>query len=377
MSILTRISSAAAIGCLLVSSLATAGCGDDNSPKSIPLSELSAANGAAFCKQAVACTLPDPDGAIFAVIAKASPDSCADAFAKNAPGDVAAWVADGKVKYDAAKAAECLNQLATFCLAAGPGPDACEATLTGLVAAGGSCDDDVFCAGDARCDMDSVDGDCPGVCKTLVAIGESCESWDDCSSAAGSAQCDFTTKKCVASTPATKETAAVGEPCGWFGTSEGTREVTCTNGLVCIYDEVESVCTAVLAKGADCSRDGVCELGTVCSQNEAGARCDSISVASKAGDACNENDRSKPIVVCNVFMRLACGDDGKCAAVTGAAGSRCDDFILPCNAGLFCDDGETSACVAVKADAAACDDDEECSSGYCGSGDTCAALVCE
>jgi hypothetical protein len=101
--------------------------------------------------------------------------------------DLSQLIADveaGLVEYDGAQARECLNDFnITDCnLFEGiEESDACDATFSGSVAAGGSCFSDEVCAGDAECDGNDGESCTAGVCvaaEQLASVGQSCATVD-------------------------------------------------------------------------------------------------------------------------------------------------------------------------------------------------------
>ncbi|RMG20502.1 MAG: hypothetical protein D6729_02655, partial [Deltaproteobacteria bacterium] len=107
----------------------------------------------------------------------------------------------GTLQYDGKKMRECLDALAAggcTVFADGTTPAACDEALQGTVDAGGACNVNEECAGDAYCDTNSA---CPGTCVAYVAEGGDCSS-DSCKPGL-----DCVNNTCVAK-------AKVGEACG-------------------------------------------------------------------------------------------------------------------------------------------------------------------
>ncbi len=357
-------------------SLAGAACGDDGGSAEVPLSEVNAAYAAAFCAQLVACATPgSPDASALREMARTEMDGCIARAESLVPLDIAARVAAGRVTYDGRLARECFDAVAMTCGDGIPSIAACEGTVVGLVAVGGTCSDEVECAGDAFCDRGDGDWRCDGACAPKRARGEACEASSECSDAEGPSRCDFSSNTCVP-TP-TPATALPGEACGTRQSSGGPQAVGCGNGYVCALDDTagERRCVAIVAEGGSCDGPAACDAGLLCQDLGDGPKCHPFLVTQVEGGPCNETDEDEQALACNVFKGLACGESAMCVRATGGQGSPCRDGLLPCSSGFWC--GDEDICLPTVADGEACDSDEACVSRWCGPDDTCGALVCE
>ncbi|GMV13270.1 MAG: hypothetical protein AMXMBFR56_14940 [Polyangiaceae bacterium] len=216
---------------------------------------------------------------------------------KNAEiGQLAAAVASGKVKYDGAMAAKCLEDIAARSCAelANRLSDNCDAAAEGSAAVGEDCSYDLDCKGTAFC---KLDGACPGKCTERLAAGGACKQDDDCQDGL---VCGDATQACV-------KPGAVGEPCG------GGVQPECGPTLFCVGDD-----------------DAAKQAGTCKALTEV--------FAGKAGDTCAFQDGT----LC--ATDLSCVHDapppasGKCAARVGS-GAACKRLAVPsmCPIGEYCD----------------------------------------
>lgn len=252
---------------------------------------------AAVCTQSVSCAVA-PDVA-----------TCESSYG-NDPLTITtrAAVASGKIRFDAAKASNCLRymdrayaetpcSITAFATADKAGMDDCDTVLTGTVADGGSCfvsfecvsgtcqPADPLCYAGAQC--------CPGTCVPMAAptpLG------GDCSVASPGPNCVKGTA-CVAPLTATLGTCqvpstVVGTPCDSsaacalplfcamevaINPKAGTCQPPLATGAVCPPDvyipcddwraychPATSVCALAAALGAPCDADNACQSDAAC-----------------------------------------------------------------------------------------------------------------
>ena len=257
---------------------------------------------------------------------------------------LAAAAATGSVDFDSAKAATCLDELATVTCAdvyarltteSWWPAESCAEVVSGTTGDGDPCALGVECKAGHTC----LYGDtCPGTCAALAGPDEAC----------GPDQlCDFEQAVCLAGTckalPAT-----VGAAC---------ESGLCRYPLVCSTET--DTCAAPALDGQPCGANGgVCYPGLVCfraNETEVGT----CREAGEVGDPCFDQTQCDPLSKDGV---LVC-QGGVCQVAPGA-GEPCFDFR--------CDDAscDTSAlpptCKALPAAG------EPCASGVlCGKGLTC------
>ncbi|TNF28204.1 MAG: hypothetical protein EP329_18290 [Deltaproteobacteria bacterium] len=380
----SRISAAVLLGLLAFAPVAACdGDGGGGGGGTVPATQLYETWSATFCDIISSCDLEDDDFAFFALLAKANKAACgtflAHSFDSRRPElHIETAISLGRIVYHADQVAACMSAARSQCALDLAEVSACASVLEGTVATGGSCWLEEECAGDAYCDQN--DSDCAGTCQPRPARGAACD-YSECSQSEGATACggDDT---CVPR--AVVDGVVAGQPCG---TDYGTTEVTarhCASGLYCDYSDDPATCKAFAAVGQPCGEaGGRCESGLVCVPSGSGPVCATVSIASTAGAACNEIDRTQPLIGCNIFARLAC-EAGTCQALgSGAVGTACAagvDLEGICDYGAYCD-GATSTCTPVKADGAECEDAGECASGLCISEDdspgTCRPVACQ
>jgi hypothetical protein len=254
----------------------------------------------------------------------------------NSCAEIQKAIAAGRAVYHPTQGAECqaaLGSLTCSTLALGEAPPSCEAALTGTVANGGACYDDVDCqAGTCT----STAQTCPGACQAFAQLGQSCATL----SCAPSLTCDAGTCK-------TPSTAGGACPCRgdlWCDTSGGGA----------------GVCKATQTSGT-CSASAQCALGYTC----AGTPNTCQSMVGLNGN-------------CTASADL-CGPGYKCVSNVCVSypkvGEACSEFEL-CIGG-YCDSIVTQKCVAYKAAGATCLLPTECASLSCTAGHCDAAFCAE
>jgi hypothetical protein len=228
------------------------------------------------------------------------------------------------------------------------------ATCTVLPGLGQPCGQGYFCAAGLFCKAGAAGDPQSRSCQEPQADGSACAGDGECRSG-------FCRRPSAA--------AGVCDPGGAPGAA-CTVARDCRLSLMCNPDKR---CEPPRAHGAPCTADDQC----------AARRCDTASqlcglpdgVACRLASECRGG-------YCNDTTRLcatrkpagqACTSPGEC--LSGDCRNRlCFDRCgsdRPCPAGQVCDFG-TQQCRALGADGAGCQDDEQCTSGWCNSADRCA-----
>jgi hypothetical protein len=315
---LTNPRRALAVGLLLVSGIA---CGSGGG-EPIPLSQVAQLSLDAFCGRLVRCG-HYPDLA-----------ACESAWYSNlqAPYDATT----GKVIYDAAAAARCIDGYASEACtisvadvaAAQAHTQACRAVFTGTVADGGPCVLGVECVSGScivpACDTATC---CVGTCQAQVAAGGDC-------SANGATCVDGTVCRLDVNNVSTcVPFMAAGQPC------THTSQDACAIGTICITDPATgtSSCGTAPAEDQPCP-DGVCDV--------AADTCDATSKLCvrkvAVGGACASASACVPYATCDPTSSTCVA-----LALEGAACTQRED----CLQGLACDNGictsypDTPACM--------------------------------
>ncbi len=185
---------------LVVCSLAVIGCESDDSSSSgsLSLEELPSELAAVGCEKIYDCCSADErEGQIFIGSDVDECTSTMGALFSLISGQITASEKKGRVKYDGAAAAACMDQARAASCAEYDTME-CSTGITPLVAKGGACTENMECI-DGICigDDDSADPEVEGTCGAALADGEDCVDDDDCSSE----QCDFVDGKCVPKLP--------------------------------------------------------------------------------------------------------------------------------------------------------------------------------
>lgn len=341
-----------------------------DSPKTIAPSQIHEAMADFYCQVSDRCELPG-DTSIFATLVRASDKAACRAFfvrmLDRFEPNLETAVQNGKVAYDGAFLTQCITRVKNSCDLDGIGD--CYRAFEGKTPAGGVCETNLDCQGDAFCVLSSGSDECvSGECVLRVARGEPCDWGSQCSQAQGPSQC--INDVCAAVTVETG--AGEGQPCGEREEDDTAFQRTCAANLVCVYESGGGFCRAPLAAGTDCSEINIpCAAGTFCLPSGDTEICQSVTIARQVGATCNHDPEAAPLVLCSVIDQLGC-DQGKCRKWgDGSVGQYCSmDFEtdFACKSGFFCDG---NACAALRADGAACTSDDQCRSGWCESGGTC------
>jgi hypothetical protein len=258
-------------------------------------------------------------------------------------------VVAGKISFDSARAAACLEVLPSYYTCPGEPPPAfpvaCNDIAAGLVPLGGACSNATFvpsdeCQGRSYCftGADACAGP-SGTCTAFLPRGATCDPTDG----AGACDeltdvCDATAKKCIeAPTP-----PKAGQACAQASSPN------CAAGTYC---DDAGVCRATLLKGAACTRSYQCGQGATCAGASGATKC---SAYRDVGETCVAGQQ-----VC--AGSTYCGAGGKCALGGVAVGAPCG-FIggegIPCADGAYCDadavTGAPGVCHPKKAVGEAC-----------------------
>lgn len=301
---------------------------DTTIPSTLTIDELGAKTVEATCAYLTKCGTDTG----FAFV---SPDSCALMLAANgmdtSTDDMKQAVASGKVKFDGAKAAECLQSfLNRPCETTDmKEPEACRLAFVGSQVVGTPCSDDVYCAS-GKCAKPQNKSACGGTCADRKKSGDPCETSDDCEG----------TLLCAAGFCATQAAplAAKGESCA---------KVTCAAGLYCSGGFDGSVCKDLSTEGQPCDFGPQCAGDLSCVSNDGpnvctksgkeGDSCTSPSMADTGKDGCakglicgTEVTVKGPAMKCQPVRKLgeACVSDFQCGGIdAGCVASKC--AILP------------------------------------------------
>ncbi len=366
--------------------LGAAACG--SSTENVPAAGASLATPAGFesawanaeCERIARCgELPGEDDLTAGNLRNRA--ACVSLFGASIRRDgLAASVARGVMRYDAAAAQRCIDELRASCRIPGmPDINACRDVFVGTLAVGAACTSGASCLPGNTCDGT---GSCGGTCRPAIARGAPCgtsEAGFVCAQPAGGVgycgSFDRTGFESVCNHYRAGAPAAQGMPCGVTpGPSDSEFVVTpCAIGLACAQTAGGGVCQALAAAGAPCGTEGIaCEAGSICAQVGRGFTCQAAAVRTSAGASCG----AREMALCDPAT-LFCTDDsrGECAvAGAGRAGASCTpgEFgSIACAPGLACA-ADTRTCVPLAADGQPCERDAECSSGACcGSPGTC------
>ena len=298
---------------LCVAVLMVGGCGGSDG---VPLDQYIDRYLDAYCRNQVACGVYDRvESCLAPLVARRQLEQS---------------VATGRVVYDAATAAACIEARATLTCDASDqawlrGPPECQDVFTGTVADGGEC----FSSSECKSDRCTVPGCgmacCAGTCAPTVGraeVGQAC----------GDARC-VDSAYCNAGTCAAF--VAAGGMC--------TASFYCASGLDC----VASTCQDVPDRGQPCPMGTCAGAGDHC--DVATRTCVPLAAL---GQPCSTLDGCQ--------RPLRCGS-GTCRE-PAALGQVCSP-VIECVPGAWCGPGNT--CAVRRADGEACAEDLECSSAYC------------
>jgi len=287
--------------------LLVAACGADGG---IAIDHFSAEAEDAFCDNLVRCgDYPDKDTCKTVV------------YARN---QLIADVQTGKIVYNGAAAADCLQSMRGFgCRLSTkpPIPASCDAIFRGTVADAGACLEDEACVS-GHCNLESCTADqmcCAGVCEARIPLGGACRAFETCVVGTFCQQDEITGAGfCVMP-------IAAGQPC-----RPGFDE--CADNLYCFGGPsgAPSTCGTLPAEGQPCGGGS-----SICDDNQ--DICDSTTHVCTPRVALGGNCASG---ICQSFA--TCDPTSKTCVVRGRVGSSCTDSES-CVAGLRCAGGVCTA----------------------------------
>ncbi len=280
---------------------------------------------AAQCTRLVRCGLFESSTACLAFF-KLVPNTSLDAA-----------VTAGKVHYDGEAANGCVNALAGI---------TCDGSTEGARLPPAVCAE-VFTGDGAIADPCFLDSECDsGRC----ALGSNCDP-----------------SACCAGTCAVAGAAAIGDACN--------ITADCVAGSYCTIDKV---CVAFGNQGDNCYIDADCVYGLACSTATFPGTCYAAAadgqpcpngLCAEIGDHCNASKICEPVGLTGAPCTGAadCSPYGVCDAGSGLCadapdiGSPCSER---CEADAFCD-APSGTCIALFADGAICDTNNDCVSSFC------------
>jgi hypothetical protein len=300
--------------------LALIACGDDL--PGLRFEDFADAQRAAECTRDVACGLFADEATCLAYF-RARPDR-----------DLAAAVANGKVRYDAQRAEQCVDALATrgcdLTRRADRVVPACAQVLTGTLADGASCAFDDEC-GSGECDAPvcSPATCCLGTCAAPLA-DHACRRDDQC----GVDEFCGDDHGCHAR-------ALAGATC--------EADAACADGLGCIgaTELMPGNCRELPHVGEPCPYLRCADLGAVCSSGT----CVAVGLP---GAACATHTDCSPFALCDAGS-LRCID-------VPTVGMPCEGT---CAGEAWCDLDSTHTCVAPRPDGEFCTASDQCASLFC------------
>lgn len=323
---------------LVAAALVGCGGGKSGSNNNNNNNTQQAADLATFCNNAVGATTT-----VTTACLHANPDFLTGltTFSLYDCSALAKEVAAGRVSYDSGQAAACASAIGSATcqqLVDEDVPASCKAALTGKVANGGACYNDVDCAS-GTCNA-SV-GTCPGVCQAFAQLGDSCAS----ANCAPGLACDGSPSTCKT---ASAENGAC--PCRnglWCDASGGAPGVCkalptsgpcvtsgllpCQVGYQCVGSQ-PGTCQSMVGLNGDCTAsDALCGPGYVC--DAATHQCVSFP---KIGEACG---------AAGLCIASFCDFLGtqKCVAYKHVGDACAQTDLIPCEPGSTCDT-TTSKC---------------------------------
>lgn len=376
------------LGWACAAGLLVAGCGESHGGGSgggpVPIDRIDDELAGAVCAYLERCPPADNDtiGARI-LLGTSTTMTCEEAFLTSqvaGASDLQRRVAAGTEIYDPVAARACIDLFRSSCLPPASGtlvPAVCSGVVEGTRAVGQGCESSDECVGDAYCD--GFGSTRCGTCMARVAVGAACDSDVQCQRAgldwgAICATSGTGPGHCVE--VRVTQNVAAGGVCGRVSEDGNVRTVgVCAAGLYCTerrYDAA-GTCARPVPVGTACESANVpCVGDAFCAPDASGRSCQAVTVRTRVGETCDE----AMLVFCNSLDRLECVS-GTCQSTgDGTVGSMCRrrDFSVPCNAGLYCD-STTMQCTATKPDGATCSSDSECTTGTC-NGTTCGPPMC-
>ncbi|HEY4059403.1 MAG TPA: Dickkopf N-terminal cysteine-rich domain-containing protein [Kofleriaceae bacterium] len=303
-----------------------AACGGDDGG-GIPVEDYQAQRLTAECERLVRCGL------------FTTQEACEGYVIDTFDIDVKGGIDAKRVKYDGGKAKDCIAAIAAqSCDQTSASvrdlPPACKAVTEGTVADGEACNIEAECIS-GTCDQPACSRQtcCAGTCAATIKDapdGASCVTDDNCVDGAFCGDDDHTCHSLLAAS------------------ADCQHDNECNYGLTCIgeTDLQKGKCRALPAIGDACPYMLCADVGAVCTNGT----CVAVGLAPAP---CTDGTQ------CSPFGR--CAPDGHCAEMP-VLGEPCVD---KCRLGSWCDSG---TCAALRANADACNNDDECPDHFCGEG---------
>jgi|GEM_PF-5427815 len=338
---------------------ATGGSAGGDAGAGLPIGEFGQALAHAICVNLVACGGPLAE---FAYHEEDCDAYLAAVLDDTTVGAIRRSVDQGKLTYDAAKAATCVQHLLEGgtqspprCADLAKGLEECRDALGGRSGPGGACSSYYDCESGHYCDVETS---CPGICRAFVQFGGTCTKPEQCGP-------DLT---CV--------TGLVGDgTCQSYTPSYGDcgdSKPPCVPGDYCFDKKCLPVRDAFTVKsGFACYKNGLlCENGLSCMFEGLPFLSAATCMAPLgAGDTCGVGVPE----ACATGLYCSYGSaDPKCLALPtenqACAKATVQTFgISPaCAAGLAC---VHDICLPRRRLAEACSGDTQCYSGYCAGAD--------
>lgn len=329
------------VGACLVC-LVSAGCGGGGASN---VSNFCASYNTAIEKIIVKC-LGAPQDAIDLTYKASDQQSCTDA---------ANAVATKRATYDAKKGQACLDELAKLACTDvgtfGGASDPCITAITGTVATGGSCYQDLDCTSADYCN--GVSGqNCPASCAPYAQKGADCSQGQACDYGLA---CDG--QVC-------QPLAQKGDTCG------GVAGTFCDQGLYCDgVNGAAGVCQTQKAPGASCTAATECEVGFGCMSG----KCTAVHTV---GGTCSQDTD------CGYFTHCVSGTCTEDPKAGGACGMQTQQSFITCLDSWCKITNQTAYTGTCKAylkpgDACSGSDFGSCGNGECGSSGQCIAACAE
>ena len=320
-----------------------------NSEK-LPIGEMESTMQTIYCEKFMECNTN------FLSMMFKTTQECIDFFKEEGTMDyskIVAKVNSGAVKYDAVKAATCIEAIEErgckiFDL---PSPDICEGTFEGTIEDGGECTIDSECIS-RYCDIQ--DG-CPGKCTPPGEVGATCNAGE--SSCVHGADCNG--EKCVDFTGIIADGESCDEAFQW-----------CSENSYCM----DGKCKPKLKEGENCELyQEACAKGMFCSPEKDNNVCVVAKLVEENGAECNPTKGT----FCNALKDLYCNlnyktYEGTCGAAK-KEGEDCidtaEEMYYTCEEGTYCKIEVTKGtCTKLLAVGETCTTDNECESQYCDEG---------
>jgi hypothetical protein len=334
-------------------------------------------------------------------IAKAEEAACEAAVDAGGPVEYATSDASaaGRLHYDAATAAKCLDRMKTLGCTAEQQVEVgriCDSAFSAAVMSGGDCQARPECVG-GYCDRAKYARDgCPGKCASFLANGDACDPNEN--HCATTSYCDSTTKQCMARGNAGAACGVDGPFCndGFFCiagkcTGQGALGDTCvfgvfgsscTPGLFCKDGSPSPKCAARSGSGTACESFEACDDGLDCIDLVFDPNSGAVTKAGTCGpylDVASACDPKKTESGCP--GGTACDVATKACATVGAEGSACGGPSDPdCRDGLYCNAKKCAPRLPIGSVCTppAAGDPNPCEAGtQCNAGSATCALICQ